>query len=182
EPRSSSAPTRSRRRVVAHAPSPPGRDGSPLAHMMTNENARHRQPGRFRRMMSRIGLARRSPETAPRPPGPQEQEPAPVPAPAPHTPEGYGQDPYRPGEHAAPPGADPHAGAPPEGARHAPPAPPAPSPYARPQSPPHRSAQPEPPGAAPAAQHAGGASDGARARRQDRVPMTDVVAGMATRC
>lgn len=132
-------------------------------------------------MMSRIGLARRSPETAPRPPGPQEQEPAPVPAPAPHTPEGYGQDPYRPGEHAAPPGADPHAGTPPEGARHAPPAPPAPSPYARPQSPPHRSAQPEPLGAAPAAQHAGGASDGESARRQDRVLMTDVVAGMAMR-
>ncbi|MFW5417117.1 sensor histidine kinase [Nocardiopsis sp. CNT-189] len=125
-------------------------------------------------MMSRIGLARRSPETAPRTPAPQEQEPAP------HAPEGHGQDPRQGDRAAGPaaPGRDPHGpqhGPPPGGAGQAPPA--QPSPYARPQSPPHRSGQPEARVAAPAGQHAGGEAP----RRQDRVLMTDVVAGMAMR-
>ncbi|WP_051065286.1 sensor histidine kinase [Nocardiopsis potens] len=128
-------------------------------------------------MMSRIGLARRSPETAQRTPAPQEQEPAP------HGPEGHGRDPRPQGDRTAEPaapGRDPHGpqhGPPPEGAGQAPASPAQPSPYARPQSPPHHSARPE---ARTAAQQPG-APGGEAPRRQDRVLMTDVVAGMAMR-
>ncbi|WP_086003179.1 sensor histidine kinase [Nocardiopsis baichengensis] len=46
--------------------------------MMTNENARHRQPGRFRRLMSRMGLARRDPDPVTDPAAEQYEQQAPA--------------------------------------------------------------------------------------------------------
>lgn len=193
---------------MAHAPSPPGRDGNPLAHMMTNDNARHRQPGRFRRLMARMGLARRDPDPVadPAAPAPAAERPAADAAegstPRPYDGTAEYADPGRwsaaPSPYAVPdpaPQAHPPAGGPPPGGTA-----PGTGGYARPQAPPGgglRPAQgrnvpvaqgPAPPGA-PHGAFSGGHPDGgslngggtATAVRQDTVRMTDFMAGMAMR-
>ncbi|WP_051061727.1 sensor histidine kinase [Nocardiopsis chromatogenes] len=139
--------------------------------MMTNDNARHRQPGRFRRLMARMGLARRDPDpvadsaapAAERTGADAAERPAPYPSdgtaeypavPPSDRPADPAQRPAAPSPYAVPdpaPQAHPPAGGPPGGQPFMGSAP-GTGGYARPQTPPGGGLRPSQGRNVPAAQ------------------------------